>query len=52
MFFYDPFGGNLIGIVWKPQAFEKKDFKVNRFALLIQLLIVLLNQVLKYVGHV
>ena len=29
MFFYDPFGGNVIGIVWKPQAFEEKEFKVK-----------------------
>ncbi|RUS78247.1 hypothetical protein EGW08_013986 [Elysia chlorotica] len=31
MFFYDPFGGNVIGLVWKPQAFEDKDFKPVNF---------------------
>ncbi|BFY97446.1 hypothetical protein BsWGS_00486 [Bradybaena similaris] len=31
MFFYDPFGGNVIGMVWKAQAVEKKDFKISLF---------------------
>ncbi|GFO37979.1 nucleolar protein 6-like [Plakobranchus ocellatus] len=30
-FFYDPFGGSVIGIVWKVQAFERKEFKVSNF---------------------
>lgn len=28
-FFYNPCGGKEIAVVWKPQAFETKDFKVN-----------------------
>ncbi|CAG5125475.1 unnamed protein product [Candidula unifasciata] len=31
MFFHDPFGGNVIGMVWKAQATEKKDFKISLF---------------------
>ncbi|GFR75187.1 nucleolar protein 6 [Elysia marginata] len=31
LFFYDPFGGNVIGVVWKPQAFDRKDFKPANF---------------------
>lgn len=29
LFFHDIFGGGSIGVVWKPQAFEAKDFKVT-----------------------
>lgn len=28
-FFYNPCGGKEIAVVWKPNAFEAKDFKVN-----------------------
>ncbi|CAL1536080.1 unnamed protein product [Lymnaea stagnalis] len=31
MFFYDPYGGDLIGLVWKSQALDKKDFKTSHF---------------------
>ncbi|XP_033750343.1 nucleolar protein 6-like [Pecten maximus] len=32
LFFNDRYGGNLIGVVWKPQAFNKTTFSVNRIA--------------------
>ncbi|XP_060067208.1 nucleolar protein 6-like [Ylistrum balloti] len=32
LFFYDHHGGNLIGVLWKPQAFNKAAFSVNRIA--------------------
>ncbi|KAH9490986.1 Nucleolar protein 6 [Bulinus truncatus] len=32
MFFHDPFGGNVIGVIWKPQAFDKKDFATSHFS--------------------
>lgn len=28
LFFHDVYGGNLIGVVWKPQSFLAKKFKV------------------------
>lgn len=28
LFFHDVFGGDVIGVVWKPQAQESKEFKV------------------------
>uniref|UniRef100_A0A2C9LX97 Nucleolar protein 6 n=1 Tax=Biomphalaria glabrata TaxID=6526 RepID=A0A2C9LX97_BIOGL len=31
MFFHDTFGGDVIGVVWKSQAFEKKDFATSHF---------------------
>lgn len=30
LFFYDPYGGNTIGALWKPSALETKNFKVNK----------------------
>lgn len=32
LFFHDRYGGNLIGVIWKPQAFNKTAFSVNRIA--------------------
>ncbi|OWF47935.1 nucleolar protein 6-like [Mizuhopecten yessoensis] len=32
LFFCDRYGGNLIGVLWKPQAFDKSPFSVNRIA--------------------
>lgn len=29
LFFHDTFGGKTIGVLFKPSAFEKYDFKVN-----------------------
>ncbi|XP_034245395.1 nucleolar protein 6 isoform X2 [Thrips palmi] len=29
MFFHDLYGGNVIGVVWKPPAMEPKDFKIS-----------------------
>ncbi|XP_059179319.1 nucleolar protein 6-like [Physella acuta] len=31
MFFYDPYGGDVIGMVWKRQALETKEFKTSHF---------------------
>ncbi|XP_071450181.1 nucleolar protein 6 [Hetaerina americana] len=31
LFFYDCYGGNFIGVLWKPTAFEEKDVKVSHF---------------------
>ena len=28
LFFHDYYGGSVIGVVWKPDALEPKDFKV------------------------
>jgi U3 small nucleolar RNA-associated protein 22 len=29
LFFYDIYGGNVIAVLWKPQALLPKDFKVS-----------------------
>ncbi|XP_026470159.1 nucleolar protein 6-like, partial [Ctenocephalides felis] len=29
LFFHDTYGGDFIAVLWKPQAFEKKEFKVS-----------------------
>lgn len=31
LFFYDPFGGEIIGMVWKQQSLQTKDFKISNF---------------------
>ena len=28
MFFYDKYGGHIIGVVWKQQSFKPRPFKV------------------------
>lgn len=30
LFFYDYFGGNKIGVLWKPNVFEVRQFKVSK----------------------
>lgn len=40
LFFHDTYGGNVIGVVFKPDVFKVTDFKVNiSFILIIFLLI-------------
>uniref|UniRef100_A0A2D4KSE9 Nucleolar protein 6 n=1 Tax=Micrurus paraensis TaxID=1970185 RepID=A0A2D4KSE9_9SAUR len=29
LFFYDKYGGDVIGVLWKPSAFEPQPFKVS-----------------------
>ena len=29
LFFYDIYGGNVVAVLWKPQALLPKDFKVS-----------------------